>query len=63
MGCRVNGPGETDQADVGLWCGPDKVNLKDGSIPIGSFGYDEVIEKAVALLKNKIDQFNAQHKS
>ena len=63
MGCRVNGPGETDQADVGLWCGPDKVNLKDGSTPIGSFGYDEVIEKAVALLKNKIDQFNAQHKS
>ncbi len=63
MGCRVNGPGETDQADVGLWCGPDKVNLKDGSTPIGSFGYDEVIEKAVELLKTKIVQFNAQHNS
>ena len=23
MGCRVNGPGETDDADLGLWCGPN----------------------------------------
>ena len=28
MGCRVNGPGETDDADLGLWCGPHHVNLK-----------------------------------
>ena len=28
MGCRVNGPGETDDADLGLWCGPKSVNLK-----------------------------------
>ena len=28
MGCRVNGPGETDDADLGLWCGPTTVNLK-----------------------------------
>ena len=28
MGCRVNGPGETDDADLGLWCGPNYVNLK-----------------------------------
>ena len=28
MGCRVNGPGETDEADLGLWCGPNYVNLK-----------------------------------
>ena len=28
MGCRVNGPGETDDADLGLWCGPNFVNLK-----------------------------------
>ena len=31
MGCRVNGPGETDDADLGLWCGPKTVNLKKGS--------------------------------
>ena len=31
MGCRVNGPGETDDADLGLWCGPNFVNLKRGS--------------------------------
>ena len=30
MGCRVNGPGETDDADLGLWCGPSFVNLKRG---------------------------------
>jgi len=45
MGCRVNGPGETDHADIGLWCGKTLVNLKSGSTLIGSFGYDEVIEK------------------
>ena len=32
MGCRVNGPGETDDADLGLWCGPTVVNLKRGKI-------------------------------
>jgi (E)-4-hydroxy-3-methylbut-2-enyl-diphosphate synthase len=45
MGCRVNGPGETDDADIGLWCGPHKVNLKRGSEKLGSFGYDEVLER------------------
>ena len=45
MGCRVNGPGETDHADIGLWCGKNQVNLKRGSTLVGSFGYEEVIEK------------------
>jgi (E)-4-hydroxy-3-methylbut-2-enyl-diphosphate synthase len=44
MGCRVNGPGETDDADLGLWCGPRHVNLKLGSEKIGSFSYDEVLD-------------------
>ena len=35
MGCRVNGPGETDDADLGLWCGPNFVNLKKG--PAGTW--------------------------
>ncbi len=43
MGCRVNGPGETDDADLGLWCGPRQVNLKRGAEKLGSFGYDEVL--------------------
>lgn len=43
MGCRVNGPGETDDADLGLWCGPTTVNLKKGPETIGSFGYDEIL--------------------
>jgi (E)-4-hydroxy-3-methylbut-2-enyl-diphosphate synthase len=45
MGCRVNGPGETDDADLGLWCGPTKVNLKRGTEPLGAFGYDEILDK------------------
>lgn len=52
MGCRVNGPGETDDADLGLWCGPNYVNLKKGSEPLGAFGYEEVLEK----LKEELDQ-------
>ena len=45
MGCRVNGPGETDDADLGLWCGPKHVNLKRGPETVGTFGYDEIVEK------------------
>jgi len=43
MGCRVNGPGETDDADLGLWCGPRTVNLKRGPVHVGTYGYDEVL--------------------
>ena len=45
MGCRVNGPGETDDADLGLWCGPTHVNVKRGTEKIGAFKYDEVLDK------------------
>ncbi len=45
MGCRVNGPGETDDADLGLWCGPRFVNLKRGSEPLGAFPYDEILPR------------------
>ena len=45
MGCRVNGPGETDDADLGLWCGPTVVNLKRKSALVGAFSYDEILER------------------
>ncbi len=51
MGCRVNGPGETDDADLGLWCGPAKVNLKKGSESLGAFAYDEILPR----LKQELD--------
>ena len=54
MGCRVNGPGESDDADVGMWCGGDHVNLKSGGTPVGTYSYEEVVEKAIELLKEKI---------
>ena len=50
MGCRVNGPGETDDADIGLWCGPAGVNLKRGSEIVGHFPYDTVLEHTRSLL-------------
>ena len=51
MGCRVNGPGETDDADLGLWCGPTKVNLKKGTLALGAYSYDEILGK----LKEQVD--------
>ena len=54
MGCRVNGPGETDDADIGLWCGPMGVNLKHGEEVVGHFPYDRVLDQAHALLDRVI---------
>ena len=56
MGCRVNGPGETDDADLGLWCGPAAVNLKRGSESVGAFPYDEVLDQ----LRVELDALIAQ---
>jgi len=56
MGCRVNGPGETDDADLGLWCGPNRVNLKRRSVPLGAFPYDEILDK----LRFELDQLIAE---
>lgn len=55
MGCRVNGPGETDDADLGLWCGPKVVNLKKGTEPLGAYPYDEILPK----LKDELDKLIA----
>jgi len=52
MGCRVNGPGETDDADLGLWCGPSHVNLKRGPESVGAFSYEEILPR----LKHELDQ-------
>ncbi len=58
MGCRVNGPGETDQADLGLWCGPKYVNLKRGAETIGSFKYDEILPKLKSEVNGLISRLN-----
>lgn len=52
MGCRVNGPGETDDADLGLWCGPNFVNLKRGSEELGQYPYDAILPR----LKTELDK-------
>ncbi|MEL7498182.1 MAG: (E)-4-hydroxy-3-methylbut-2-enyl-diphosphate synthase [Planctomycetota bacterium] len=59
MGCRVNGPGETDDADLGLWCGPKVVNLKKGTEPLGAFGYDDILPR----LKEELDKLIASRTS
>ncbi|MGE4614637.1 MAG: flavodoxin/ferredoxin-dependent (E)-4-hydroxy-3-methylbut-2-enyl-diphosphate synthase [Planctomycetota bacterium] len=55
MGCRVNGPGETDDADLGLWCAPSFVNLKRGSLSLGSFPYDQILERLQQEIEDFID--------
>ncbi len=58
MGCRVNGPGETDDADLGLWCAPTFVNLKRGEETIGQYPYDEILgrlrEELDALISSRL---------
>ncbi|MCR9296757.1 MAG: (E)-4-hydroxy-3-methylbut-2-enyl-diphosphate synthase [bacterium] len=56
MGCRVNGPGETDDADLGLWCGPKRVNLKKGEESIGAFTYDEILDRLKLELDKLIEE-------
>jgi (E)-4-hydroxy-3-methylbut-2-enyl-diphosphate synthase len=56
MGCRVNGPGETDDADLGMWCAPSFVNLKKGTETIGQFRYDEILDRLRIELDRLIEE-------
>jgi (E)-4-hydroxy-3-methylbut-2-enyl-diphosphate synthase len=59
MGCRVNGPGETDDADLGLWCAANHVNFKRGSQLLGAFSYDEILPRVKHELDALIASRNA----
>ncbi len=59
MGCRVNGPGETDDADLGMWCAPSFVNLKRGEQFLGHFRYDEILDR----LRVELDKLIAERSS
>ncbi len=56
MGCRVNGPGETDDADLGMWCAPSYVNLKRGPQSLGNYTYDEILGRLRAELDRLIEE-------
>src|SRR5262249_40764507 len=56
MGCRVNGPGETDDADLGLWCGPSTVNLKKKDVKVGTYSYTDVLPR----LRTELDRLIAE---
>jgi (E)-4-hydroxy-3-methylbut-2-enyl-diphosphate synthase len=51
----VHGPGDTDDADLGLRCGPNFVNLKRGSLELGAYPYDAILPR----LKSELDQLIA----
>ena len=55
MGCRVNGPGETDDADLGLWCAANHVNLKRRSESLGAYSYQEILGR----LREELDRLIA----
>jgi (E)-4-hydroxy-3-methylbut-2-enyl-diphosphate synthase len=59
MGCRVNGPGETDDADLGMWCAPSYVNLKRGPESLGHYTYDEILGKLRVELDRLIEERTA----
>jgi (E)-4-hydroxy-3-methylbut-2-enyl-diphosphate synthase len=59
MGCRVNGTGETDDADLGMWCAPTWVNLKKGPESLGHFSYDEILGR----LKAELDKLIAERQT
>ncbi|MDO4570648.1 MAG: flavodoxin-dependent (E)-4-hydroxy-3-methylbut-2-enyl-diphosphate synthase [Planctomycetia bacterium] len=58
MGCRVNGPGESDHADLGLWCGAECVNFKRRGELLGSFSYDEILPRLKAELDLLIEDWS-----
>lgn len=56
MGCRVNGPGETDDADLGMWCAPSFVNLKRGPESLGQYTYEEILGRLRIELDKLIEE-------
>jgi (E)-4-hydroxy-3-methylbut-2-enyl-diphosphate synthase len=52
----VNGPGETDDADLGLWCGPSTVTLKKKAVKLGSYDYEHVLPR----LREALDRLIAE---
>ncbi|RIL02004.1 MAG: 4-hydroxy-3-methylbut-2-en-1-yl diphosphate synthase, partial [Proteobacteria bacterium] len=60
MGCRVNGPGESDDADLGLWCAPNHVNFKRRGELIGAFSYQEILPRLEQELRMLIGERSGQ---
>ncbi|HYR29807.1 MAG TPA: (E)-4-hydroxy-3-methylbut-2-enyl-diphosphate synthase [Thermoanaerobaculia bacterium] len=56
MGCRVNGPGETDDADLGMRGAPTYVKLKRGPESLGHYTYDEILGRLRAELDKLIEE-------
>lgn len=63
MGCRVNGPGESDDADLGLWCAPRHVNLKRRGELLGAFDYQEILVRVKEELHAMVEERRRNRKS
>ncbi len=55
MGCRVNGPGETNHADLGLWCGPETVHFKRGEELLDRYSYGEIVPRLLDEVTHFVD--------
>ena len=45
-----------DDADLGLWCGPNYVNLKRRSESLGAYPYDKILDQLKLRLDELIEQ-------
>ena len=45
-----------DDADLGLWCGANYVNLKRGPEAVGAFSYEEILPR----LRQELDAIIAR---
>ena len=53
MGCVVNGPGEAREADFGIAGGKDKGLLFRKGQVVGTYGYDQLLEKLMELIESE----------
>ena len=59
MGCRVNGPGETDDADLGSVVRSELRQFEERSQELGAFPYDEILPR----LKSELDALIASRQT
>jgi len=55
MGCSVNGPGESEDADVGVWCGATNVRLVVQAKEIGFWPYDRIIPPLLDAVNSVVE--------
>ena len=57
MGCAVNGPGESREADIGIACGTHEALLYRDGKTVGKIPEDQAIERLI----QEIEEFSNSH--